>query len=400
VRLIRPIVLATLLAVACSANAPSPSPEDTDPPVATPNESATPGPDVASLDHWGDFEQPVALRAPKGSDDYFVVTKKGQIWRTNGSDRDLMLDLADEISTEAEQGLYDIVVSPDGKYAYVHFTGREKPYGDNHIWEYRWNGAEVVGEPREVLVVEDPYPHHNGGQLEFGPDGHLYIGIGDGGTDTLSQDPNNGDPHGNGQSTDDLLGNVLRIDPRPDGDEPYGIPDDNPFAASEAGDREEIWAYGLRNPWRFSFDSETGDLWLPDVGHQRQEEINFQKAGSSGGHNYGWSLREGPLAYKGDPPKDNVLPVYAYPHRGGPCAIIGGYVYRGKDIPSLRGSYVFGDFCTGVLQAIRLRDGNVTGPTQVAKAPAPLMSLGRDRDGELFALTLNDGIFRLRPRDE
>jgi glucose/arabinose dehydrogenase len=339
----------------------------------------------------------MALRAPKNDDAWYIVERSGKVWRYDGTDREMIIDISGEVSTDAEQGMYDFAISPDERYAYIHFTGVEKPYGDSHVREYEWTGSDVAGEGREVLVVEDPYPHHNGGQMEFGPDGFLYVAIGDGGTKELKQLENNGDPHNYGSSNDDLLGGILRIDPRPSDGKDYTIPKGNPFV-DEKG-RDEVWAYGLRNPWRFSFDKQTGDLWVPDVGHRFSEEINVQPADSKGGENYGWSSLEAALPYKGDdPPKGHVLPVYAYPHRGGPCAIIGGYVYRGTKIPSLRGSYVFGDFCTGTLQAIRLRDGEVVSHRYLGIDVEQLVSLAQDRDGELFALSYTKGISRIVPR--
>ena len=388
-----------LLAASCARDEPqaTTAPTGSPVPVATPNESATPGPAIASLERWADFETPIALHAPEGDEAWYVVQRTGKVWRYDGSDRKEIIDVSDEVQTEAEQGLYDFVLSPDRRYAYIHFTGDEKPYGDSHVREYRWTGSDVEGEGREVLVVEDPYPHHNGGQMQFGPDDLLYIAIGDGGTKELAQEPDNGDPHGYGYKTNDLLGGILRIDPRPDDDgQEYTIPEDNPFV--DSGGRGEVWAYGLRNPWRFSFDRDTGDLWVPDVGHRFWEEINVQRAGSKGGENYGWSRLEGPQKYKGDPPRDHVLPVYAYPHRGGPCAIIGGYVYRGTKIPDLKGWYVFGDFCTGTLQAIRVTGKGRASHRYLGINVERLVSLAEDRDGELFALSYDKGIFRIVPK--
>jgi glucose/arabinose dehydrogenase len=389
--------LVLLIAGCARSQNGAPSADETFPPVATPDESAKPGRPLVALEEWSDVTAVSNVVAPEGSDAWFIVDRGGKILRFDGEEEAEILDISSEVSTEAEEGLFDLAVSPDGDYAYIHFTGREKPYGDNHIREYRWTGEGVDGEGREVLVVPHPYPHHNGGQIAFGPDDHLYIAIGDGGTKTLKQEPDNGDPHNHGQETDELLGNVLRIDPRPSGDREYGIPDDNPFVGRDG--RDEIWAYGLRNPWRFSFDRETGDMWLPDVGHRFWEEINFEPAGSKGGRNYGWSWMEGPIDYKGDPPSGHTLPLYAYPHRGGPCAIIGGYVYRGSQIDALEGNYVFGDFCTGELQMLELDGGKVTSRKSLAVNVPQLVAIAEDRDGELFAVSYGKGIFRISPRD-
>jgi len=394
----RHLLLASALAALTFAACTSPGTEGTTspPPPATPDESATPGPPIVALEEFGEFERPVAVRTFSGDDAWYVVELTGKIWRFDGTDRTLVVDRSDDVSSEGEQGLFDIVMSPDGEHVYIHFTGTDGPSGNNHVVEYPWDGSgRVSGEPREVVTVEQPYMHHNGGKLEFGPDGMLYIGIGDGGTESNTQEPDNGDPHGNGQGTDELLGNILRIDPQPDGDRPYSIPADNPFVG-EPG-RDEIWAYGLRNPWRFSFDRQTGDLWIADVGHRFIEEINFEPAGSGGGRNYGWSALEGNLEYKGNPPGDHVLPVYQYPHRGGPCAIIGGYVYRGDAIAELAGSYVFGDFCTGQLQALTVSDGRVVSHRHLGVDVPALASLAEDGDGELYAMGINGQVFRIVP---
>jgi glucose/arabinose dehydrogenase len=362
--------------------------------VATPDDKATPGPALAKKVAWAQFGSPLSVRPLEGGA-WAVVERGGKVWRYDGTDRKLLIDVSSDVSVEAEQGLFDFVVSPDNKHAYIHYSGKEKPFGDNHILEYRWTGSDVVGKPREVLVVEHPYIHHYAGQLQFGPDGYLYIAIGDGGTPELAQLPDNGDPHNNGQGTDELLGNILRIDPRPDVTRAYTIPDDNPFVGKDG--RDEIWARGLRNPWRFSFDKKTGDLWIPDVGHRFWEEVNFQPADSKGGQNYGWSLVEGLQRYKGGPPKDHTPPVYSYPHRNNSCAIIGGYVYRGSAIPEIQGNYIFGDFCSGVLQALTIRDGKVVKRRFLGVTVEGLSAIAEDRDGELFAMSVSKGIYRIAP---
>ena len=194
-----------------------------------------------------------------------------------------------------------------------------------------------------LLEVEQPYPNHNGGQLAFGPDGYLYIGLGDGGS--------GGDPQGNGQDLTTLLGSILRIDvSNASPAEPYRVPEDNPFWDDETA-RAEIWAYGLRNPWRFSFDEATGDLWTGDVGQNRFEEIDLVVRGG----NYGWNVLEGTHCFSpktGCDPTGKALPVLEYPINGG-CSVIGGYVYRAAAIPSLAGAYVYGDFCSGKVSALR-----------------------------------------------
>jgi glucose/arabinose dehydrogenase len=242
---------------------------------------------------------------------------------------------------------------------------------------------------RDILVVHQPYSNHNGGNLVFGPDGFLYVGLGDGGS--------GGDPHGNGQSLSTLLGKMLRIDPRLSGGFPYRIPSDNPFVDRRDA-RPAIWAYGLRNPWRYSFDRLTGDLWIGDVGQSGWEEIDRQPSGSSGGENYGWNLAEGSHPFAGDPPAGAKRPVYEYSQEGGGCTVIGGYVYRGEAIPDLSGAYLFGDLCLGRIEAIRVRGGGVVGHRALGPEVPNLSSFGEDADGELYAISLSGGVYRLVPR--
>ena len=199
------------------------------------------------------------------------------------------------------------------------------------------DGADPASE-RGVLFVDQPFSNHNGGALAFGPDGYLYVGLGDGGSA--------GDPMGNAQSLSTLLGKLLRISPRPSKGEPYAIPPDNPFVGRD-GARPEIWAYGLRNPWRFSFDTATGDLWIGDVGQNAWEEIDLEPAGSDGGSNFGWDRLEGTHPFEGSPAPDSIAPVFEYAHGDGSCSVTGGYVYRGERIPTLAGAYLFGDYCRG-----------------------------------------------------
>jgi glucose/arabinose dehydrogenase len=189
---------------------------------------------------------------------------------------------------------------------------------------------------------------------------------------------------------------MLRISPRPAGGAPYTIPPDNPFVGRPDA-RPEIWAYGLRNPWRYSFDRATGDLWIGDVGQDAWEEIDRQPAGSAGGQNYGWNLVEGTHPYKGAAPTGAVPPVYEYSHDGGGCAVTGGYVYRGSAIPDLVGAYVFADFCLGRLEAIRVRDGRVVAHAELGVTVPSVSSFGQDGSGELYALSLAGGLYRLAP---
>jgi glucose/arabinose dehydrogenase len=345
------------------------------------------------------FEQPLGIAVRPGDPALYVATKGGAVWAMHdGRPRSTpSLDLTGRVSDGDEQGLLGLAFSPDGRFGYVDYTDRR---GDTRVVEYAWTdeGADP-SSARHILFVDQPFPNHNGGQLAFGPDGYLYIGMGDGGSDYTRGDPQ-GDPDRNGQNLGVLLGKLLRVQPRlPDGsvppDEGYAIPPDNPFVGRE-GARPEIWAYGLRNPWRFSFDVETGDLWIGDVGAGAREEVNVQDADSGGGENYGWNNLEGTVQWL-DPPPGAVPPVFEYDHRSGGCAVTGGYVYRGTDVPGLVGWYVFGDFCTGAIQALhRTPAGRLVYVVSGDDVPG-LSSFGLDQRGELYAVSLGGGVYRLLP---
>ncbi len=366
-----------------------PSPGGTSTPSAS-SPSPPTGPHLAEvrirLERVAVLDQPLAMAARPGDDALYVAEKSGRVIALlEGRRPRVVLDLSGRVSTGSEQGLLGLAFSPDGRFLYVDLTD---PAGDTRVLEYRVGpeGIDPATE-REVLRVDQPYANHNGGQLAFGPDGYLYVGLGDGGSA--------GDPEGRAQSLGTLLGKILRISPRPQGGRPYGIPPDNPFV-ERAGARPEIWAYGLRNPWRFSFDRETGELWIGDVGQGAWEEIDVLPPGP-GGANLGWDLLEGSHPFEGEVGDlRSVLPVYEYPHDGAVCAVTGGYVYRGRAIPELRGAYVFGDFCDGALQALVLRDGRAVHRELGPVVPA-LASFGEDADGELYALSLEGPVYRLIP---
>jgi glucose/arabinose dehydrogenase len=339
----------------------------------------------------------MAIRA--GDPALYIGSKTGTVHaiRAGTLDRTPLLDLSGQVSDGFEQGLLGLAFSPDGRFVYVNYTDRA---GDTNIVEYAWtNGRADVSTRRRILFVDQPYPNHNGGNLVFGPDGYLYIGLGDGGSVEGVGDPQ-GDPHRNGQNLKVLLGKMLRIQPRlPDGSLPpvgkaYLIPRDNPFVG-RTGARPEIWAYGLRNPWRYSFDGRTGDLWIGDVGAGAREEIDLQPAGSSGGQNYGWNAVEGSVEWR-TPPADAVPPVDEYNHIGERCAITGGYVYRGRAIPDLIGWYLYADFCTGTITAFRLVDGRPDEGEVNARVQS-LASFGQDQRGELYALSLAGQVYELVP---
>jgi glucose/arabinose dehydrogenase len=227
--------------------------------------------------------------------------------------------------------------------------------------------------------VAQPFGNHNGGHLAFGPDGYLYISLGDGGSA--------GDPMENGQNPNTLLGTILRIDV--DGGDPYAIPADNPFANGGEG-APEVWAYGLRNVWRFSFDSLTGEMYMGDVGQNRWEEINVQPAGE-GGQNYGWNVFEATHPYSGGAaPADAVMPVTEYQHINGHCSVTGGYVYRGENIPTLQGAYLYGDFCSGQIWSAYRDESDTWQAAPLVDTPYTISSFGQGEAGELYLVHFGD----------
>jgi glucose/arabinose dehydrogenase len=323
-----------------------------------------------------------------GDDALYVAEKPGRVVaiRDGEVDPQGVLDLLGEVSLGGEQGLLGLAFSPDGRFLYVNYTDLN---GDTNVDEFAFrDGRAQMGTRRRVLFVDQPFPNHNGGNLVFGPDGYLYIGLGDGGS--------GGDPYGNGQNLGTLLGKMLRIDPRPTGGHPYGVPPDNPFVNRD-GVGPEIWAFGLRNPWRYSFDRETGDLWIGDVGQDTVEEIDYQPAGSHGGENYGWNRLEGTHGYDGSAPPNAVPPVNEFLHDGGVCAVTGGYVYRGEAIPALRGAYVFADSCAGWIRALRLVSGKARDVTDLGLSASAPVSFGEDAAGELYVLGLTGPVYRVAP---
>jgi glucose/arabinose dehydrogenase len=387
-------IVAVLLSGACGGASTPPitaSPPSA-PPSTTSTSTSSPAPNLASvridLVQVATLEQPLAMAVRSGNPGIYVAQKTGQVKaiRDGRVDPVPVLDLTEEVSLGGEQGLLGLAFSPSGRHLYVNFTDTS---GDTRVAGYVMrDGRADPGTRRNVLFVDQPYSNHNGGNLVFGPDGYLYIGLGDGGS--------GGDPHDNGQSLSTLLGKMLRVDPRPSGERAYAIPPDNPFVA-RSGARPEIWAFGLRNPWRYSFDRLTGDLWIGDVGQDAWEEVDVQPSGSRGGENYGWNRMEGDHPYVGDPPAGVVRPVFEYSHDDGGCTVTGGYVYRGESIPDLYGAYVFGDFCIGELEAIRLEDGRVTGHRVLGPDVPNLSSFGEDARGNLYVMSLSGGVYRLAP---
>jgi glucose/arabinose dehydrogenase len=332
------------------------------------------------------LEQPVAMAVRPGEDDtLYLVEQVGRVRavRDGRLDPTPVVDISEEVTAGGEQGLLGLAFSPDGRYLYLAYTDRD---GNHQISELTMGGQRADrGSERSLLHFDDPFANHNGGQLAFGPDRRLYIAFGDGGSA--------GDPLGNGQSLGTLFGKILRIDPRPAGGRPYGVPSDNPFVDRD-GARPEIWDYGLRNPWRFSFDAATGDLWIGDVGQNAYEEIDHEPAGS-GGRNYGWNRREGLHAYSGgDKPAAAVDPVIEYSHDSG-CTVIGGFVYRGRRIPGLQGAYLYGDYCAGWVRAARAPGGRIAEERDLGLQVPGLSSFGADAAGELYALSLGGDVYRI-----
>ena len=330
------------------------------------------------------LQRPVDIQhAGDGSGRLFILEKVGRIRILQ--DQQLLpvpfLDISDRVgSTGNEQGLLGLAFHPEytenGRF-FLNYTDRD---GNTVLARYQRTAASVSADPSSELIVlrvDQPFPNHNGGGLAFGPDGYLYAGLGDGGSA--------GDPFDNGQNPASLLGAILRLDV--DSVEPYAVPADNPFG-------NEIWAYGLRNPWRISFDRSTGDLYIGDVGQNQWEEVDFVAAGTPGGLNFGWKYYEGTHAYSGTPPQDLQLtpPIVEYDHSQG-CSVTGGYVYRGTML-EWNGIYLYGDYCTQTVWGLFRLEGGWQ--VQVLfGAGGSITSFGQDQAGEVYIATDDGRILRL-----
>jgi glucose/arabinose dehydrogenase len=342
------------------------------------------------------LSQPVHVtHAGDGTGRLFVIEKKGRVMIVRGGAAlpTPFLDITPLVgSGGSEQGLLSVAFHPD--YAangllYVYYTDLQ---GDVAIARYGVSSESPdradPGSAAKLFGVEKPASNHNGGLALFGPDRYLYVGLGDGGRA--------GDPWGNAQNRGALLGKMLRLDV--DGGWPYAIPPDNPFASDSAA-RPEIWAYGLRNPWRFSFDRATGDLYIGDVGQNAWEELDFQRAGSGGGQNYGWNHMEGRHCFRVNPTCNAEAyeqPIVEYPLTGGNCSIIGGYVYRGPSFPQLAGIYFFADYCSGRLWATQEQAPGDWLTQELPRTRLQLSSFGEDEAGEIYVTSLSDsGLYRL-----
>jgi glucose/arabinose dehydrogenase len=365
-----------LLAAACSSSATAPDPSG------------------GGLELVADgLDAPLLVTyAPGDTERIFVVEQTGRIRvvRNGTLLTEPFLDIASQTSTGGERGLLGLAFHPAYAANGFFFVNHTDANGDTRIVRF-FAGASAdradASSLEVVLVVPQPFGNHNGGHLAFGPDGMLYVGMGDGGS--------GGDPLGHGQNRATLLGSMLRMDVDA---LPYSIPPDNPFVA-DATAAPETWAYGLRNPWRFSFDRTLGDLWIADVGQNRLEEVSFQPAASTGGENYGWARLEGSDCFATDPcdATGTVLPVYEYATADG-CAITGGYRYRGSAIPAFQGLYFFGDFCTGRIRSIPspdARPGDAFDHSDAFGTVPGLSSFGEDAAGELYVVSINGQVYRI-----
>ena len=350
------------------------------------------------------LDDPIAMATRAGTDDLYVAERDGAVRRLvpNGGNYDVSPTVVADVSaqtdpSQGERGLLGLAFSPTGNRLFLHFTNNA---GNTRIVEFHMNGGGtgnqvVASSQRRVLALHQPFSNHNGGTITYGPDNRLYVALGDGG--------DAGDPFNNGQNLRVLLGKILRINPNPGPQNNFSAPASNPFF-DQPPRRKAIWIYGVRNPWRISFDMETGDLWVGDVGQNAIEEVDFLPADGDGlnagrADNLGWRRMEGSEPFNGGvEPNNHTPPVFEYQHAADRCSIIGGYVYRGADV-DYDGTYFFGDFCTGEIGYVQV-DGN--GDLQSSAIDigddAPdftLQSFGQDNAGEVFVLTSNGTVSRI-----
>ncbi len=386
----------------------SSEPEDSPPPTnpEVPEIEKPPWMDLhLVLTPIAELVEPIAFTSRSGTINLYVGERAGmvrlieRVFKKNGAERITLssrpvLDIAELVSVAGEGGLLGLAFSTDGRFMFVSYTDLG---GDLVVDEYLV-GRGTRAEPetrRELLRVPQPFDNHNGGQLALGADGFLYIGIGDGGGSY--------DPESNGQDPLTLLGTVVRIDTFTAGDETYAIPDGNPFSDQDGG-APEVFLWGVRNPWRFSFDQETGDLWLPDIGQDTTEEVNFFPAATGGGRgtNLGWGTVEGHLPLDGAAaPSDHHSPIHVYSHEDGRCSITGGFVYRGALMPGLDGAYIFGDYCSGEIFGLHQVDGVANAwPLSISSPGNQLVSFGQALDGEIYVLQLDGQLLRIEQAPE
>ncbi len=340
------------------------------------------------------FTRPVFLTpAGDGSNRLFVVEQAGRIFiMTDGTvNTTPFLDIVSLVGSDAnEQGLLSMAFHPDYADNGLFFLNYTNKAGHTVIARYQVSDNPDTADPDSsqiLLTINQPFANHNGGQIAFGPDGYLYVGMGDGGAAN--------DPKNNGQTLTTMLGKILRLDI--DHADPYGVPENNPFVnAGEA--RPEIWSYGWRNPWRFSFDPANGDMYVADVGQNQFEEVHVEATQTGGGQNYGWRLMEGLHCFNPkdcDPTTlDVVLPLAEYDHQQG-CSITGGYVYRGTRLPALAGLYLYGDYCSGTLWGLRREANGEWSQAEMLSTDLTISSFGQDEAGELYLVNHKGHIFQI-----
>ena len=389
----KPRFAVLIILVFCLGAGLAQEPED----IMISRESAPGADEVVFSEIASGFNRPLFVtHAGDGSERLFVVEQTGKIWIINDGVRaeQPFLDLSALVTATAnnrysEQGLLGLAFHPDyaanGRF-FVNYTDRS---GTTIVSGYQVSLSDAdiadAGSGGIIFQLRQPYANHNGGHIGFGPDGYLYVSLGDGGSAN--------DPLGAGQNRGLLLGSIIRIDV--DGALPYAIPPDNPFVGEDSA-LDEIWAYGLRNVWRFSFDRASGDMYLADVGQNLLEEVNFQPADSRGGENYGWNIWEGTNLFAGGDASGHVPPVFEYPHLLG-CSVTGGYVYRGSAIPQLEAVYLLGDYCTGRVWAL-YRDLDLNWQAEeLANTGWAISSFGEDEAGEIYVVDYSGSIYRIDP---
>jgi glucose/arabinose dehydrogenase len=369
---------------------PAPAPAT---PQSVPENSADLGTPAVAVEQVANLPFAVGLAVRPGANTLYVVQQGGLIIPVDdGVQGTPVLNIEDRTSADSEMGLLGLAFHPTEPYAYVNYIANDGGGdGSTVVAEYRVgdDGVFDASSRREVLTIAQPHNNHNGGDLVFGPDGFLYIGTGDGGSAN--------DPDRRSLNVGDLLGKMLRIDPRPNGDQPYSVPADNPFVNVD-GAKPEVYSVGLRNPWRYSFDRVTGDLWIGDVGQGEIEEIDVAWADQGGakGLNFGWSAFEGTKRFNTDQSEDGVTPpIFEYAHGPG-CSVSGGARYRGAAIPELAGWYVYADFCSGEIRALQLVDRAVAQDVLLSTNPK-ITAIDEGPDGELYALSHEQGLLAILP---
>jgi glucose/arabinose dehydrogenase len=386
-------------------------------PVQTPSHGVvsapkTPAPNLGNanikLTKLATLNELVAMAQRPADSTMYLAQKSGQVLAfRNGKVRSTVLDISSEVVDSGEQGLLGLTFSPNGNRMFVYFTGPGSAPGTDCglspsatcsggydiLREYTFaSGKAVTSTGHDILKFADPYSNHNGANIAFGADGYLYFGLGDGG--------NGGDPQNRAQNLDSEFGKMYRL--APSDTAPYfTVPPTNPYASGSSqcdshgsSCRALVWAYGLRNPWRWSFDRTAHDLWIGDVGQNEWEEIDFQPASGKGGDNYGWNQMEGNHSYNGgSPPANYHRPIYEYDHSNGNCAVVGGYRYRGTRIHNLQGAYLYSDNCNGTLRAFGVRGTNAIDSRSLGVKVDGIASFGEDSSGELYVLSVGTGAF-------